>query len=199
MPTLTTGCITSLRVPEAFTVHDEEFGGYGGTNWSHKYRIWGKKYPEISSRYSGFPVPAYSAAAFRELLAKGPHIVFDTAQADYCQDEHKEVVSQVSPALGNSGDNQISNTNEGYDAALFKLERMEVVHLNARPVLQIRGHFHTLEMEPRVFLNCYFIDADPKAKDCRVEELYMQAFPEDILKEHQADFQHVLDSINWSN
>lgn len=197
MPTLTTGAIKKMKLPELLSEHGEQIGGYGSENWSHSYRIPGQRYPEITFRYSGFPLFGSSLDAFRSVLAAGPQIVFDVNNDQYNGVESKKIVQSISPALGNSGDNQICNEEIGLDGPMFQLEEMEVLEIQKKPVLRVSGWFHNPEMEPKVYLNCIFIDADPKSDECRVEELYLQAFPQDLYRKHLPDFDQVLSSITW--
>lgn len=196
MPTLTTGAIKSLKMPDAFSEHSEQIGGLGGDNWTHSYRIPKERYPEISCRYSGFPLYEDDETAFRNLLKQGDGIVFEQANPQYCNKTNLDLVRQVSPALGNSGSNQIANPDGG---PMFNLKKMEVRHINGRPVLHVLGWFQDLQMEPKVYLSCVFIDADAKSEKCRVEELYFQSYPLDIFDKYLPEFEKTLDTIKWTN
>ncbi len=188
MPTLTTGSIKKLKLPQAFSEQSKQIGGLGADNWTFTYRIPGEKYPEISFRYSGYPIYEGDVPAFRKLLSK-PQLIFDGGA-----NQNTELVKAASLVMGNAGDNQIANS----DDPMFLLEKMEVIEIAGRNVLRVQGFFHTQEKEARVFLDCLFIDSSPPAKECKVEELYFQAFPKEIYEQYHADFEKVISEISWS-
>ena len=196
MPTLITGAIKSMKMPDAFSEHSERVGGMGSDNWMHSYRIPKERYPEITCRYSGYPLFGAEVAAFRNILNQEAGVVFEQANPQYCTKSNLDQVRQVSSALGNSGDNQISNPEGG---PMFNLKKMEVREINGRSVLHVLGWFQDQELEPKVYLSCIFIDADPKSEQCRVEELYFQAFPLDLFDKYLSDFEQVLPTIKWTN
>lgn len=200
MPILTTGAIKSMKVPEQFSEHAEQVGGYGPEHWSHSYRFPKQRFPEITFRYSGFPVQESAAASFRSALAEGARTIYDINDAAAMTEANKKIVAQLSGILGNSGDNQVSNTQTGIDGPVFELEEMEVIVVQNRPVLRVKGYFRNLQsMEAHTYMHGIFIDASPKSKECKVEELYLQAFPQDAFRRHLPDFAEVLSSIAWSN
>ena len=200
MPILTTGSIKTMKVPEQFSEHGEQTGGYGPTHWSHSYRFPQQRFPEITFRYSGFPVQEQSAVYFRQVLDEGARTIYDAADSATISDGSKKMVAQLSGILGNSGDNQCSNAQTGIDGPIFELEEMEVIAVQGRNVLRVKGYFRNLQsMEAHTYLNGIFIDASPNARECRVEELYLQAFPQDVFRRHLPDFAEVLSSIQWSD
>ncbi len=196
MPTQIRGVIKSLQVPKAFSRDSEEISGRGRDSWILKYQLPDSAYPEICQRYVGFPLIGDSGEPFRASLAKGPHLVFAIDDANYSGEEQVETVSDLGPALGNSGNNQIFSRN---GAPGFHLERMEVREINKRNVLNVRGYFHSHSKEPQVYINCIFIDANPAEEPCRVEECYLQSFPKESFEEYNPDFERMLASITWAN
>lgn len=196
MPTITTGIIRSLKVPDAFTQHDKEVAGVSPDYWLESYRIAGENFPEISIRYSGYPMFSDDVPAFRGLLAKGEHTVFELGNPKYSLKSNIEMVKEVSPGLGNAGDNQVARPDTG---PMFNLKKMSVREVQGRMVLEVTGWFQTQSLEPRVFLSCLFIDTSPQAKECKVEELYLQAFPVEQFEEYQEQFESMLTTISWAN
>ncbi len=196
MPTQTTGVIKSMTVPEAMSEHSQEISGRGKDSWIYSYRLPGDLYPDISYRYSGYPLNQSSDAAFRKLLAQGPQIVFENGNAQFSLQQNLDLVTQISPALGNAGDNQIENPDDG---PIFHLDRMAVIELNGRNVLNAQGYFQSQAKVPRLYFSCVFVDAAAPTERCRVEECYLQAFPHEMYKEYLPSYEKMLASIKWAN
>ena len=196
MPTITTGIIRSLKVPDAFTDLKEEIAGISPEYWMKSYRIPGQNFPEISLRYPGFPMYSDDVPGFRGLLAKGEHIVFEQGNPKYSLKANIDMVKEVSPGLGNAGDNQIAKADSG---PMFNLKTMSVREVQGRMLLNVTGWFQTQSLEPRVFLSCLYIDTTPGTKECKVQELYLQAFPLDQFEQYTKQFEEMLTTISWAN
>ncbi|MBX9688897.1 MAG: hypothetical protein K2X27_19470 [Candidatus Obscuribacterales bacterium] len=194
-----TGVIKSMRLPESYTGHSKSIGGNGGEDWIYSHYPGKERYPEISVRYSGFPFFGNTADGFRNLLKLEPQVIFDASSPRHSREQNQNLVREASLPLGNSGNNQIFNTKSGNEAPIFFLEKMEVQNISQKNVLRVQGYFHGPDKAPQVFLDCVFIDADPKSEEVRIEELYLETDNKGLFDAEQANFEQVLKSIDWQN
>ena len=190
-----TGIIKSMQLPEVLSNHKEKSGGYGGDNWLHTYANPGQRYPQICYRYSGSPQDNASAQLFRKLL-KSTGLLFEDGKSNPAEED---LVRELELVLGNSGDNQLCNTESGPRGPRFHLLSLAVQEINARSVLRLNGYFQDHSREPVVYLDCIFIDASAAESECRIEELFLESFPKRSFDDMHDDFEKVIASIVWAN
>jgi hypothetical protein len=190
----TIGSFKSIEMPKGFRFEGEEIGGRG-ENWLRVYRADSTDRVKISVRFSGFPLAPMDTQSFRQVLKLEPQTIFEKGG----QNNQLENVQSVAFALGNTGDNQVCNMEKGPYGPVFELEKMKVDVVNGRKVVKIRGWFHGADMVPQHYFSGIFADGSPRSEECRVEELYLEAYTEDLYKEYLPVFEGVVDSLSWSN
>lgn len=201
MPTLQAGIIKSITLPDSFAKGESLHGGRG-TNWRKVFHPRNKRDTSdvsISAFFRGRAVIDDEAKAFRVLLRQPPGVVFSAQKdTDCCHPQAESIIKAMIDALGQAGNNQLTNQERGIFGPHFFLQRMETVELKKRKVMIVYGIFHDAEMNP---LNHYvglFVDADPNSSDCRIEELVFEAFSNAQYEKCRPDFEKALKSIVWN-
>lgn len=188
------GVIKTMRLPDDFARGEERTGGMG-QNWRKIFHP--KNNPEVSitSLYRGSAAFAPSGKAFRILLAESPTVVYSTDDSNHMQ--AKTIITSLTDALGNAGDNQLTNSDQGERGPLFFLQRLETLALNGKTALAVYGIFHDSQKTPHNYYIGIFLDADPKAKDCRIEEIIFEAQSRELYDQYHKQFEDSLKTIQW--
>lgn len=192
MQVRTTGIIKSMDLPTGFVLAHQE-AGTRGANWLRKYGPAGDKSVEICDVYRGYPQVPIDNERLRELLAKAPLVVFDKA-TDVCDTDS---IKQMSLALGNVGDNQLTNRLSGLSGPMFELEKLVADFVGGRSVIRVEGWFHDAGFKPDKFFSGIFFDATPEDENARVEELFLQCESLNQQLQYRPAFDQLLASIKW--
>ncbi len=195
------GTIKSINLPDAFTKGEVLFGGMG-QNWRKTFHPREKKDAQdvaITSMFRGSPTLESDGRAFRTLLRQPAGVIF-SADKDTEIETHpqaEKIVNALADALGNAGNNQLTNQETGFGGPRFYLQKMETLELNKRKVLAVYGVFHDREMKPQNYFIGLFVDAKPDKKECNVEELIFEAQTRELYEKYRGGFEKSLTSIEW--
>ncbi|MBX9693324.1 MAG: hypothetical protein K2Z81_13130, partial [Cyanobacteria bacterium] len=141
--TLSCGEIAKITMPSGFIRGQESHGGMGN-NWNIPFSPPDGSPVEIALFYRGSPETSIDTTVFRDILSQNPHVVFEQESPQSAiAPEMAKVVTDIRHFLGNAGNNQITNQEEGIGGPRFFLERIETIDLNGRPVLGVHGFFHS--------------------------------------------------------
>lgn len=196
MPTQNLGLIRSFELPQGFVPGAEETGTRG-RNWLRSYHPAGTDAVQLTMAYSGFPLNERESQSLRAILASEPRDIF--VKDAKCDEAARLEAELLSPALGNAGNNQISNTEAGYAGPIFELERLSLVQLDVRTVVRAWGWFHSTDRIPKNHFTGIFFDASPDQPEARIEELYLQARSQELFDEHRAGFEMMLASVRFGH
>jgi hypothetical protein len=196
MPTLTKGAVQDMQLPADFEFGQDLLGGMG-LNWLKSYQAVENKDVQISLFYRGTPNTAESVAGFRFLLSM-QGVLFDVDKGDPDEQTRKRICS-LETALGNAGNNQITNKASGISGPRFFLEKIHVINLNSKSVMAIQGYFHGYDGEVHNHYMGVFFDATPDDKTyCQIEEVVFQAPTWELFERYFPQFQKTLNSIRWT-
>lgn len=127
---------------------------------------------------------------FREILMLGEHKIVESGQE----------LLKLAPIMGNAGNNQWSNKNSGRRGPNFRFSSGEIVPIQGRPVLKVKGSF--MEPETKQLQNEYcgiFIDSG--AENNIVHEVYLQV-PSNYgffqFEQYLKVFTDALSTLTWS-
>lgn len=194
MDTEKLGVIKTMHLPDNFVKGEERAGGMGN-NWRKIFHPANSTDVSITSLYRGSAAFAPSGRTFRTLLAQPSALIYSTENGGLAQAE--TIITSLAPALGNAGDNQLTNAETDEQGPLFYLQRMETVELNHRRVLAVYGIFHNSEKVPHNYYVGIFIDANPKAKECRIEEIIFEAQSRELYDQYHTQFEDSIKTIQW--
>lgn len=189
------GVIRTMHLPDDFVKGEERAGGMGN-NWRKTFHPKDKSDVSITSLYRGSAAFAPSGRAFRALLAQPSALIYSPDNNSHPQ--AKTIISSIAPALGNVGDNQITNLETNERSPEFYLQRLETLELNQRRVLVIYGIFHDINKKPHNYYIGVFIDAEPKAKECRIEEVIFEAQTRELYEQYHGLFEDSIKTIEWA-
>jgi hypothetical protein len=195
------GTIKSTNLPDAFTKGEVLFGGMG-QNWRKNFHPREKKDARdvaITSMFRGSPTLELDGKTFRSLLRQPAGVIFsaDRKAQNKIHPQAEEIVNALADALGNAGNNQLTNPQTGLGGPRFYLERMEILELNKKKVLAVHGFFHDSEMKPQNYFIGLFVDAKPDQRECIVEELIFEAQTRELYEKYCGGFEKSLTSIEW--
>jgi hypothetical protein len=196
MPTLTKGAVKDMQLPADFEFEQDLLGGMG-LNWLKTYHAVQNNDVQISLFYRGTPNTAASVEGFRYLL-KIEGVIFDVENGEPDEKTLKRIES-IETALGNAGNNQITNTATGIAGPRFFLEKIQIITLSGKPIMAVQGYFHGYDGELHNHYFGVFFDATPQDTEyCQIEEVVFQAPSWDLFEKYFAQFQKTLNSIRWS-
>jgi hypothetical protein len=195
MLTLDKGAIKTLVLPENFVLAEEEYGGMG-FNWRRQYVPKGETQIEITSFYRGRPAAEIDSEAFRTELAKPQHEIFTQGKTD--PKDAEASLSELWGALGNAGNNQITNEDTGISGPRFYLESARTLDVQGRRVLVVGGYFHGVDGDLHNWYCGIFIDGSPEEDCSQIEELVFQADTKELYDKYFPEFWKALDTIEWS-
>ena len=197
MPTLTKGSVSDMQLPADFEFGQDLTGGIA-LNWLKSYHAVANRDVQISLFYRGTASPADSIVGFRKLL-KTQGVVFDNANGD-ADSKTAQTIESLNAALGNAGNNQITNKAVGVTGPRFFLEKIHVILLNAKPVMAVQGYFHSYDGTIDNYYMGIFFDGSPEdEKYCRIEEVVFQAPSWALFEKYFPSFQKTLNTITWSD
>ena len=197
LKTKTRGAVKKISLPERFVV-DRRVDGGMGDNWESCFHPLDQSGVSIFLYYRGRPISGEDAEAFRSLLERQPHEIFSLSSAPFPSAAAVTLFLQLAEALGNAGNNQLINREGGIRGPRFFLEQAETFDLRGRRVLCVRGHFHGPDREPHNYFCGIFFDSATYDKDCRVEELILQAETESLFDQYYPLFRQSIETIEWS-
>ncbi|MBX9671624.1 MAG: hypothetical protein K2X93_28805 [Candidatus Obscuribacterales bacterium] len=181
-----------VQMPQGFRFESEDYGGRGD-NWLKRFTN-----PDtgddvkLCQRFSGSPLSEVDAESFRSVLLQKPHVIFEKS------DSHNEALLRtICYALGNVGDNQMTNSTPAPYGPTFELEKMAVEAVGDRNVIRVWGWFHGADMVPDHYFTGIFVDAQPESEECCVEELYLEASSEELYNNHLPLFDAMIEKITW--
>lgn len=182
-----------VRMPDGFRFEGEEYGGRG-ENWLKTYtsaaladRV------KLCQRFSGYPLSEVDSESFRGALERNPQTIFEKSKPV----ETTIPLRQLCYALGNVGDNQVTNSTEAPYGPTFELEKLSVEEVAGRRVIRAWGWFHGADMVPDHYFCGIFVDAHPDSEECCVEELYMEAYSEELYKQCLPVFEEMIETMTW--
>ena len=153
---------------------------------------------EINLFCRGLPLSEAVRKSFREVLKLAPKLIFDCNSASKPSAVDTQLICNLEEVLGNVGNNQIANTETGFSGPPFKLERLDTLVWNGKPLLAARGWFSNPENGKRLNSFCgFFIDANPSQAACNVEQIYLQVEKENLYLQYLPQFQECLQSLVW--
>jgi hypothetical protein len=196
------GTIKSINLPDSFAKGEVLYGGMG-QNWRKTFHPREKKDTKdvaITSMFRGSPTLESDGITFRTLLRQPPGVIFsaDENAESKMQPQAKQIVNALADALGNAGNNQLTNTETGFGGPRFYLQRMETLELNKRKVLAVYGVFHNSEMKAQNYYVGLFVDSKPDTKECVVEELVFEAQTRELYEKYRVSFEKSLTTIQWN-
>ncbi len=196
------GTIKSINLPDSFAKGEVLFGGMG-QNWRKTFHPREKKDAQdvaITSMFRGSPTLESDAITFRTLLRQPPGVIFsaDENAESKMHPQAKHIVNALADALGNAGNNQLTNAETGFGGPRFYLQRMETLELNKKKVLAVYGVFHNSEMKPQNYYVGLFVDSRPDKKECVVEELVFEAQTRELYEKYRGSFEKSLTTIQWN-
>ena len=124
-------------------------------------------------------------------------VIFDIA-ADTLDEKTTKRIRSLESALGNAGNNQITNSSSGVSGPRFYLEKIHVIDLSSKPVMAVQGYFHGFDGQVHNHYMGIFFDATPDDRDyCQIEEIVFQAPTWELFGKYFPQFQKTLNSIRW--
>lgn len=202
MPDYRFGVIKSIKLPDSFARGETLHGGMG-QNWRRSFHPREKRdssQVSITSLFRGSPTECREASSFRKVLAQPPGLIFCSAEDSQhlCHPEAHALIKEMAEALGNAGNNQLTNFEKGVGGPRFRLQRMEVLEISGRKVLAVYGVFHNSNMEPQAYYCGLFVDAAPGKEDCAIEELVFEAQTKELYEKYRLGFEKAISTIQWA-
>ncbi len=196
------GTIKSINLPDSFAKGEVLFGGMG-QNWRKTFHPREKKDAQdvaITSMFRGCPTSEPDGITFRTLLRQPAGVIFsaDRNAKIEMHPQAKNIINALTDALGNAGNNQLTNSETGFGGPRFYLQRMETLELNKKKVLAVYGVFHNSQMKPQNYYVGLFVDARPDKKECVVEELIFEAQTSELYEKYRGSFEKSLSTIEWN-
>jgi len=196
------GVIKSIKLPDSFARGAVLYGGMG-QNWRRSFHPREKKDAgdvAITSLFRGSATIGNDACTFRKVLAQPAGMIFSSsAESKHkCHPRAQLLINEMADALGNAGNNQLTNLETGVGGPRFYLQRMETIELNGRKVLAVYGVFHNSQMQAQAYYCGLFVDSDPAAADCVIEELVFEAQTKELYDKYRAGFEKALSTIQWA-
>ncbi len=183
-----------VQMPKGFRFESEDYGGRGN-NWLRTYtKPDTGDMVKLCQRFSGYPLSEIDSESFREVLKQKPHIIYEKSAAN----DQAPSLRDICYALGNVGDNQMTNSTPAPYGPTFELEKMAVEEVAGRNVIRVCGWFHGVDMVPQHYFCGMFVDAEPDSEECRVEELYMEAYSEELYMSHLPLFDEMIQKMTWA-
>lgn len=195
MLTLDKGAVKKLKLPESFILGEEEYGGKG-LNWRRQYVSRLGSGVEITSYYRGRPAAKVDSDAFRAVMSKPPHEIFLEGQTT--EEQAEPILQEVWGALGNAGNNQITNKSEGLGGPRFHMVSCSTIDMNGRRVMVATGWFHGPDGAVHNHYCGIFFDASPNEEACRIEELIFQADSQQVYDSYLPSFREALFTMEWN-
>lgn len=195
------GSIKSMSLPDSFARGDSLHGGMGN-NWSKSFYPREKRDQDevtITAMFRGAPTRDPDARNFRKLLDEPAGVIYSQQQSQNSKSEQRaiSIVTSMAEALGNAGNNQLTNFEAGISGPRFNLQKMETMELNNKKVLAVSGYFHNSEMKAQTYYLGLFVDAKPQAKECTIEEFAFEATSKELFEKYLNGFQKSLATIEW--
>ncbi len=153
---------------------------------------------KIELFYRGFSISEEDSKSFREILKLAPKIVFDRQIRNEPLTGDAQIITALIEVLGNVGNNQLTNNQQGFRGPAFILERLEIIKWLGKPLLTAKGAFQEPESGKRIneFYG-FFIDTNPNTSLCNVEEIYLETPIAQLHKQYLPVFRQCLNSIRW--
>lgn len=126
---------------------------------------------------------------FREILLRSEHKIVESGDS----------LIKLAPVMGNAGNNQWTNKERGARGPNFRFTSGEVLSINGKRVLKIKGSF--LDPESKKLQNEYcgiFVDSNDETN--KVQEVYLQV-PSQYgyfqFERHMKAFNDALETVAW--
>ncbi|MBY0359289.1 MAG: hypothetical protein K2W82_14910 [Candidatus Obscuribacterales bacterium] len=197
MNNIAMGAIKNILLPENFVPGKETIGG-NAYNWSRKF--FAKENPEVelSFHYRGMKISGNDAKAFFDTVRRPPQLVF--AHSDFIPPTvlEKNLVKPLGRALGNAGNNQLTNEASGIRGPRFFIEQLQVKEIKQKHVLLVAGYFHNPEGEFSQAFRGIFFQAGLPEDGLAVEEIFIQTPSKELAEKYQATFDTMLETIEWA-
>lgn len=191
------GIIKNIVLPEDFQAGVDTRGG-AGHSWTRIF--FAKETPavELKFRFRGIKTSGNDAKAFYDAVRRPPQLIF--AHSDFIPPTilEKNLVKSLGGALGNAGNNQLTNETTGLSGPRFFLESLQVVELKQKHALLVAGYFHNPEGEFSQAFRGIFFQAGSYEDGLPIEEIFIQAPSKELLERYKKSFDAMLDTIEWS-
>lgn len=189
------GAIKKILLPGEFSEGKTTYGGTG-QNWSFDY--YAKNNPEVTITfyYRGTSIHDDDALFFLRLLEKEPQQIFSADKNSH--ESVEQLIHGLAPALGNAGNNQITNKNTGMRGPRFFLASLQTMEINNKRALLVAGYFHTFEGSFSQAFRGLFFPAKNTPDSCDIEELFLQTPSKESMEEYASKFAQALASIEWA-
>lgn len=198
MTTAAAGAIKKISLPEGFLKGEELVGGLGN-NWTCKFHPQNDPEVDLSLYYRGRPIVGTHAKNFRDMLRRPPQFIFAASDFIPATELETNLVASLSVAMGNSGNNQLSNKAAGTAGSRFFLETMQIRSVKNKHALAVTGYFHDADGELNLAFRGLFYEAKPgDDSGCDVEEIFMQAPSRELLDRYTEAFEAMLATIEWA-
>jgi len=195
------GVIKSIELPDSFTRGAVVLGGIG-RNWRRIFHPRDKRDAQavsIISYFRGGPAPPADGKMLRKLLAKPCGLIYSSEpESTNAHPQAPTLINALVDALGNAGNNQLTNPETGFGGPCFFLEKVETIELNKKNVLAVHGYFHDRELNAENFYTGVFVDASPNDAECLIEELVFEANTPRLYEKYYSSFQKALNTIRWN-
>lgn len=189
------GTIEKILLPPDFVAGKEEFGGRG-MNWEKKFHPQNDQTVSIALYYRGMPVPSHYGEAFRGLTKRPPAVYFDEQGNN---ENQPDVVISLGDALGNAGNNQLTNNRSGISGPRFHIQLLKTMSIVGKPVVYVVGLFHSFDMVVSNYYAGIFVDATPSDERCRLEEIFIQAPTVELFEKYKDPFERAIATIQWAS
>lgn len=189
------GSIDKILLPPNFIAGSEEYGGKA-MNWEKKFHPVNEPGVTIALYYRGMPCPQVYGDAFRQITKQPPAVYFDEQLNEA---NRVDAVVRLGQALGNAGNNQLSNTATGLGGPRFHIQSLKTMLLVGKPVVFVTGLFHSFDMVVSNYYAGYFVDATPSDDRCRLEEIFLQAESIELFEKFREPFERAIATIQWSS
>lgn len=191
------GQIKSIQLPPGWiAVQHEDGAGFGAIGARYLYSFCD---PEAKDRqiclfYRGLPLSIDETLVFRSYLSDADCVLF----SGRCDDSAEWALKQLRHILGNAGNNQVVNKEEGWRGPNFHVRQLDVSTVTENFVLSMHGYYCDPEKNARYdeYWSLLF-DGAPNASESPVQELFLRAPDKKQLEEASPLFQGVIDSIEW--
>lgn len=196
------GSIKSINLPDSFARGDFLHGGMGN-NWKKSFYPRDKRDHDevaITSMFRGTATLDPDARNFRKLLDEPARVVYSKQIEENSKSAQAaiSIVNSMAEALGNAGNNQLTNCEMGIGGPRFNLQKMETLMLNDKKVLAVSGFFHNSEMKVQTYYLGLFVDARPNNQECIIEEIAFEATTEELYEKYRNSFEKSLHTIEWN-
>jgi hypothetical protein len=191
------GQIATMRIPAGWREGKHEQGGVGFRSLRAFFPV---DDPEVSISifYRGHTLSEEGTSGFRKYLEKGPGTIFIARGSAPPSDEERLVFTELRESLGNAGNNQIINTQEGWRGASFNVERIEIIEISGKNVMSVTGWFRDPEEDQRLSSFAgLFVETNTNDPESGIQELFIEAPDSEAFKKYLPHFNQAVRSIQW--